>query len=256
MAQGARIHGNLFYDNEYADLFMEVDHGPFIVDNNIFLSKASQRVNSQGGAYIHNLFSGGVSFVSSDDRMTPFMKPHSTEIAGLKNNPSGDMRFYNNLFADDGDLSPFNVANLPMQLGGNVFTKGTKPCASEIAPLLKQNSDPQIRLVEDNNGLQLHIKIDHEWVAQSNYKLVNSELLGSTAISKLPFENADGTPIRIDVDYLGNKRNSHKPFPGPFEEQKGGEKLIRIQTNAGLYCRQDRDSARLRGNVHLRLFVA
>ena len=33
-----------------------------------------------------------------DGRMTPFHKAHSTEVAGLHNNPCGDDRFYNNLF--------------------------------------------------------------------------------------------------------------------------------------------------------------
>ena len=37
MAQGAHVTGNLFHDNGH-DLFFEVDHGPFLVDNNIFLS--------------------------------------------------------------------------------------------------------------------------------------------------------------------------------------------------------------------------
>jgi len=51
MAQGTRVSGNLFQDNHYEDLMIEVDHGPFVVDNNLFLSKTSQRVMSQGGAY-------------------------------------------------------------------------------------------------------------------------------------------------------------------------------------------------------------
>ena len=38
MAQGTRVSGNLFHDNQSEDLFVEVDHGPFLVDNNIFLS--------------------------------------------------------------------------------------------------------------------------------------------------------------------------------------------------------------------------
>ena len=38
MAQGTRVSGNLFHDNRSEDLFVEVDHGPFLVDNNIFLS--------------------------------------------------------------------------------------------------------------------------------------------------------------------------------------------------------------------------
>ena len=38
MAQGTRVSRNLFHDNPSQDLFVEVDHGPFLVDNNIFLS--------------------------------------------------------------------------------------------------------------------------------------------------------------------------------------------------------------------------
>ena len=38
MAQGTRITGNLCYDNSPEDLFVEVNHGPFLVDNNLFLS--------------------------------------------------------------------------------------------------------------------------------------------------------------------------------------------------------------------------
>ena len=38
MAQGTRVSGNLFHDNQSEDLFVEVDHGPFLVDNNLFLS--------------------------------------------------------------------------------------------------------------------------------------------------------------------------------------------------------------------------
>jgi len=51
------------------------------------------------------------------------MKPHSTMVAGYYDNPTGDMRFFNNLFARKGDLTPFNEALLPMQLAGNVFLK-------------------------------------------------------------------------------------------------------------------------------------
>ena len=58
MAQGTRITGNLLYDNSTDDLFVEVDHGPFLVDNNLFLSGLSLRDMSEGGAYVHNLMTG------------------------------------------------------------------------------------------------------------------------------------------------------------------------------------------------------
>jgi alpha-L-arabinofuranosidase len=71
------------------DLFVEVDHGPFLVDHNIFLSKVSQQSVSQGGSYTHNLFCGSMQLVPFDARMTPYMKAHSTIVAGLHNNPDG-----------------------------------------------------------------------------------------------------------------------------------------------------------------------
>jgi hypothetical protein len=49
MAQGTRVTGNIFYNNTTDDLFMEVNHGPFLVENNLFLSELSLRDWSQGG---------------------------------------------------------------------------------------------------------------------------------------------------------------------------------------------------------------
>ena len=42
--------GNLYHDNQSFDLFVEVDHGPFLVDNNLFLSPTMVLSVSQGGA--------------------------------------------------------------------------------------------------------------------------------------------------------------------------------------------------------------
>ncbi|MDR1593273.1 MAG: right-handed parallel beta-helix repeat-containing protein, partial [Prevotellaceae bacterium] len=58
MAQGTRISHNLAYENDLEDIFFEVDHGPFLVDNNIFASPVSVWEMSQGGAYVHNLIAG------------------------------------------------------------------------------------------------------------------------------------------------------------------------------------------------------
>ena len=57
MTQGTRVVGNLLYDNQaaYGDLLVEVNHGPFLVENNLFLSPRAVFDMSQGGAYVHNL---------------------------------------------------------------------------------------------------------------------------------------------------------------------------------------------------------
>jgi alpha-L-arabinofuranosidase len=93
MAQGTRVTQNLFYDNISEDLFVEVNHGPFMVDNNLFLSPTSLLDMSQGGAYAHNLFAGKITNRPEPDRETPYHPAHSTTVAGLAVTTGGDHRF-------------------------------------------------------------------------------------------------------------------------------------------------------------------
>jgi alpha-N-arabinofuranosidase len=211
-------------------LMVEVDHGPFLVDNNIFLSGTSQRIVSQGGAYAHNLFCGGINLTQYDRRLTPFMKAHSTEVAGLHDNPSGDMRFYNNLFAQAGDLSPYNQARLPMSVKGNVFLGTAKPSTQEKAPLFKPGFDPAIKLNNTDGAFRLEINLDKTWATEQRRELVTSDLLGTATIPHLPFVRADNTSVRIDTDYSGRPRNPANPFPGPFESPDGGKHSILIRS--------------------------
>jgi len=112
-AQGTRITQNLLHDNqrpEYAeplrggmgseDIFVEVGHGPTLIDNNILLSDASIRIATQGVAMVHNLICGAFTSVGAgtDWRYTPYHMPHRTEVMGFMTILHGDDRFYNNIF--------------------------------------------------------------------------------------------------------------------------------------------------------------
>ncbi len=124
-AQGTRVTGNLFHDNtlpyDYLlrkenlanlgigeDIFIEVSHGPTLVDNNIFLSDRAIKLPTQGVAFVHNLFAGSLTAVGrgvdngaktlKSPRYTPYHLRHRTEIAGFMTILHGDMRFYNNVF--------------------------------------------------------------------------------------------------------------------------------------------------------------
>lgn len=227
MAQGTRLTRNLFHDN-VMDAFFEVDHGPFLVDNNLFLSKMSLALNSQGGAFAHNLICGGAGVSEHDGRMTPYLKPHSTEIAGLHDNPSGDLQFINNVLAQNGDLSVFSHTRLPSRFEGNVFLKGAKPCSLETSALLCADFDPQIKLMEQVDGYKLDISIDGSWSGREDRKLVTSDLLGNAVIPNLPFQKSDGSPVRISKDYTECMRNPTSPFPGPFEFTEGGRKSLNV----------------------------
>lgn len=126
-AQGTRVTQNLFHDNNLPhvpdgteslgiealmrygqDIFIEVSHGPTLVDNNILLSDIAVKMPTQGVAMVHNLIAGSFSTVGkgtdngaktlASPRYTPYHVPHQTEVAGFMTILHGDDRFYNNIF--------------------------------------------------------------------------------------------------------------------------------------------------------------
>jgi hypothetical protein len=229
MAQGTRVTRNLLHDNGPAeDLFVEVDHGPFLVDNNLFLSPTALLDMSEGGAYVHNLFAGRIIPRPELRRETPYHKAHSTEVAGLRNIQGGDSRFYNNIFVNAAGLAPYDKAALPMHMAGNVFLKGAVPGKAESDPLVLPEYDPDLKLVEGKDGLYLHIAFDRTWAGQQSRPLVTTELLGKAKIPDLPYEQPDGAPYHIDTDYRGRDRNTANPFPGPFVQPVDGDQMLKV----------------------------
>ena len=220
MAQGARVTGNVFHDNQTEDLFVEVNHGPFLVDNNIFLSRRSLLSLSQGGAYVHNLVAGNLVSNPFDGRMTPFHRPHSTELAGMHDNPFGDDRWCNNVFVGPADLSFYDNATLPVQMAGNVFLKGAKSSKWEPSHVSRPGMDPGLELVEKGRGVALRWRLESDWKGDAKRTLVTTDSLGKTAISQAYYENPDGSGLRIDRDYWGHARGED-PCPGPFERWGG-----------------------------------
>jgi len=252
MAQNARLTSNLFHDNG-CDFFFEVDHGPILMDNNLCLSKRNLLYNSQGVALVHNLFAGQIDPIQFDERETPFHKAHSTELAGLHNNPCGDTRYYNNLLTGGADLrlqydeihlygpagelaaekkaaavKQAEEARLPSWMDGNVFFNGSHPSKHETNPLVAEKSNPEFKLVEKNGRYYLEGFLEKGWAGEQTRKLVTTKLLGKAVIPDLPFDHPDGTPYRIDTDYFGKKRNDVNPAPGPFEAPTSGKISVRV----------------------------
>jgi hypothetical protein len=95
--QGTRVSRNLFYDNK-RDLFVEVSHGPYLVEHNILGSPVSLEIFSQGGAFINNLVCGTVCLEPVLERPTPYHVPHSTQVAGYAAIHGGDDRHIGNIF--------------------------------------------------------------------------------------------------------------------------------------------------------------
>jgi alpha-L-arabinofuranosidase len=235
MAQGTRVSGNLFHDNG-RDLFVEVNHGPFLVDNNLFLSAASLLDMSEGGAYAHNLFHGKIVSAPEPGRETPFHPAHTTVVAGLTNIKGGDCRFYNNIFVGRGEsagkdaagfgLAVYDKREYPLQTGGNVYYNGAQPYMHETGCVKALAANPMVNLVAGTNLVQLQFKTGLE-LEQARTRLVTTALLGKAKIPKQGYENPDGSPLKVSTDYFGKRRKESGPTPGPFEDR--GSALITIQ---------------------------
>ena len=226
MAQGTRVRDNLCYNNRAEDLFLEVNHGPYVVDNNIFLSRTALWDWSQGGAFSHNLLAGNI-VLRPQGRRTPYHKEHSTVIAGLSNISGGDDRFHNNIFAGGNGLQAYNGAKLPMQVNGNVYLKGAKPYQGEANSVKLPEFDPNIKLVEKDDAVYLNLTLPPAIADQKN-RIVTTELLGKARITGAGFENPDGTPLKIDSDYFGKKRSKQNPSAGPFENPPTGKLRLKV----------------------------
>ena len=75
--------------------------------------------------------SGSDSQEGRKSRSLRTLRAHSTEVAGLHDNPGGDLRFFNNLFAAEGTLAPYDDSRQPCAFGGDVFLGGATPCVRE-----------------------------------------------------------------------------------------------------------------------------
>ena len=99
----------------------------------------------------------------------------------------------------------------------------------KTSPLVKPEFDPALKLVEKPDGFYLEIQFDKAWAAQRTRKLVTTDLLGKAAIPNLPYEQADGTPIRVNTDYFGKQRDEANPTPGPFENPGQGYLTLKVR---------------------------
>jgi hypothetical protein len=226
MTQGTRVTANLCYNSTSQDLFVEVNHGPYVVDNNIFLSRTALRDWSQGGAFAHNIFAGKIRR-APQSRHTPYHKEHSTEIAGLSNTRGGDNRFYNNIFLGGNGLNIYDDAELPVYVDGNIYFKGAKPYIKETDYAEETGFDPKIEIVEEGEDVYLHITLDQSCKALDN-TLVTTKLLGKARVPGLPYVNRDDTPLKVDTDYFGRKRDDKNPTAGPFEDLGQGRLSLKV----------------------------
>ncbi|MCL2051850.1 MAG: right-handed parallel beta-helix repeat-containing protein [Lachnospiraceae bacterium] len=252
--QGTQISRNLFYDNGL-DLFVEVSHGPYLVENNIMASSYALKNMSQGGAYVNNLFGGGLITFDVRQRATPYHLPHSTKVKGYAVIYGGDDRFYNNIFVGRGEgadygtgyYDEFNTSladfihniqkDAPVDIDRfieekeavfidfNLYLDGASAFAKEEHATDLSDFAANLR-VEIKDGLNyLHIDLPDQFDSLT-VPVKTTESLGRTRISDAEYEDSDGSELRIETDINGEKNTGRI---GPLKALKSGSNRILIK---------------------------
>jgi alpha-N-arabinofuranosidase len=254
-AQGVRVSSNLFYSNE-RDLMVEVSHGPYLVDNNIFASDYSFDNVSQGGAYVNNLSCGKMRLMKVADRSTPYHFPHTTEVAGTAVVYGGDDRFYNNIFVGGegiencgtagfnpnpasyeeyveqvlsygvGDLEVFMKAEQPVYIDANAYLNGAEGFDREKNSYHSKAFDPGVKIVEEGDRVYLEMNVEKK-LLDIQSKVVSTETLGTVRIADAIFDDPNGGPIVLDTDYTGARR-AEKLVVGPIAGLIAGFNRIKV----------------------------
>lgn len=257
-AQGTRVSRNLYHDND-RDLMVEVTHGPYLVDHNIFASAYNFDNVAQGGAYVHNLCCGLMRREDVPHRSTPYHFPHTTQVAGTTVVYGGDDRFYQNIFVGgvplerkefscgtdsyngspssleeyedevirqgNGDLEMFMKVKQPVYAKGNVYLNGAGVYERECNCYVS-HENPHISLTEEEDGIYLELDVTPEMISVPT-EIITTETLGMVRIAEAPYETPQGGRLVFDTDYHGNIRTG-EPKAGPFEGLKPGRNRIKV----------------------------
>ncbi|WP_328470946.1 right-handed parallel beta-helix repeat-containing protein [Actinoplanes sp. NBC_00393] len=264
--QGTRISRNVLHDNS-RDLFIEVSHGPYVVDHNVLASPAALELFSQGGAFVHNLIAGTVRLEPVLDRATPYHRPHSTQVAGYAVIVGGDDRWIGNLFTGGDPAAAYG----PDAEGEGPAVVGTagydahpasfeqylervnqrqgdhRRFAGVLQPVYARDNvytggaapfagEPEpvvvpaapVQIVEDGDAVYLVSDLPPEF-AGHRLGPVTGQDLPRVRFADADFEEPDGSPAAFDVDLTGEARQPGGQFPaGPLAGLGSGGSRIRI----------------------------
>ncbi|HEY7008487.1 MAG TPA: right-handed parallel beta-helix repeat-containing protein [Jatrophihabitantaceae bacterium] len=250
--QGTRISRNLYYANN-RDLFVEVSHGPYLVDHNVFASAVSVESFSQGGAYVHNLLCGALRWEPVMDRATPYHVPHSTQVAGYAVIYGADDRYVGNVFLGgdvDQAYAPDNRFHDTAGHGTAVYEGHPTTFAEYLHRIDEQPPGDHTRFPPvkqpvyfrgnvyaggarpsdtDHDALTLPGEISVEVIDEGDEVYLQTRLpsdfdsarvrvvtgldLPRVRFVDADYEEPDGSPVLVDTDLLGERKQHGHSYP-------------------------------------------
>jgi alpha-N-arabinofuranosidase len=219
--QGIRITGNVIYNTEAATVFVEMNHGPILVDNNILVGQPV-RSNSEATVFAHNLFVDcGYEYSPDTKRLSQFYKPHTTIGIGRKTGTAQDDKWYNNIFIRKG-LDDVKTAS-GYESDFNVFLEGAEKSSFGDENSIVDSCVTNFTVKDNSLGTTITFSIN-DAPFRLNGLQVNAELVGIFPTVGQTIEDRYGHPIKVDTDINGRKYL--REVPGPISDLKIGLNTI------------------------------
>ncbi len=219
--QGIRITRNIIYNTQAATLFLEMDHGPTLVDNNVFIGNAV-RSNSEATVFAHNLLVDCAYEYHADvKRRSQYFRPHTTITSGRKTGTAQDEKWFNNIFVRRGlervKMAPGYAADY------NVFLEEARKSSFGDQHSLVDPYVTQIAVEDRPLGATITFSVNGAPL-RMNGPQVNATLVGRFPTVGQTIEDRDGNPIAIKNDI--NAKPFARPIPGPLANLKQGQNVI------------------------------
>lgn len=219
--QGTRITGNIIYDTQAAGIFLEMDHGAILVDNNVLIGQGV-RSNSEGTVFAHNLLVDcRFDMVSDTSRASQFYRPHTRKVVARKQGIPADDKWFNNIFVRRGLEGVKKAPGYASDY--NVFLEGAKKSSFGDQHSIVDPFDVALRREDSPRGVSIKFRVNQALFGMKG-PWVDRSLVGVFPTVGQTIEDRSGQPIRVDTDILGKGRA--RPVAGPLADLKPGENTV------------------------------
>ncbi len=215
--QGARITRNIIYNTQAATVFLEMDHGPTLVDNNVLIGQPV-RSNSEATVFAHNLFVAcGYDYSPDTGRRSGYYTPHTTKIVAVKTGTAQDDKWFNNIFIRQGLDRVKNASGYVSE--HNVFLEGAKKSTFGDKESVVDPYVTGLAVEDRSRGATLTFSVDAATVAEEGPR-VNAALVGVFPTVGQTIEDRYGKPLEVNTDLNGKERTRF--VAGPLADLKEG----------------------------------
>ena len=257
--QGTRISRNIIYDIDNYCIHLEMNHGPMLLDNNIFIgdtysveAKGSDFSQHKGGinsstdgvVYAHNLFvDANQAYTEFTTRSSDYYNPHTTKKSGSRVGTPREDKWLNNIFIRRGlDNTPFlryvavSGAKWSLKINAeefkgapgmvsdyNLFLEGAKGSSFGDTHSVDDSLKTRFKVESRPTGVTIQFSMNKSY-NQVNAPIVDQSLVGIFSTTGQSIEDKDGKAITINTDFFGKSFKTQ--VVGPISNLTEGNNII------------------------------